>query len=111
MRRVSELILGIALSATCSSQTVAQRTPTPNPLPQAGSRPAAQNSSSTASDRPLMHFRDVSADPGITTVPHTRTDRRYVLDTMSAGGIALLDCDHDGKLDIAVVNDSTIEQF
>jgi len=58
-----------------------------------------------------MHFRDVSAEAGLTTIPHTRTDRRYVLDTMSGGGIALLDCDNDGKLDIAVVNDSTIDQY
>jgi hypothetical protein len=27
------------------------------------------------------------------------------------GGIALFDCDNDGRLDIAVVNDSTIEQY
>ncbi len=58
-----------------------------------------------------MHFRDVSAATGITTIPHARTDRRYVLDTMSGGGVALLDCDNDGKLDIAVVNDSTIDRF
>ena len=30
---------------------------------------------------------------------------------MGGGGIALFDCDNDGKLDIAVVNDSTIDQF
>ena len=30
---------------------------------------------------------------------------------MGGGGIALSDCDNDGKLDIAVVNDSTIEQY
>ena len=30
---------------------------------------------------------------------------------MSAGGIALFDCDNDNKLDIAVVNDSTIERY
>ena len=53
----------------------------------------------------------VSAEAGLTTVPRTRTDRRYVLDTMSGGGVALLDCDNDGKLDIAVVNDSTIDQY
>lgn len=58
-----------------------------------------------------MHFRDIAAEVGLTTAPHSRTDRRYVLDTMAGGGVALLDCDGDGRLDIAVVNDSTIEQF
>jgi hypothetical protein len=30
---------------------------------------------------------------------------------MAGGGIALFDCDKDGKLDIAVVNDSTIDRY
>ena len=34
--------------------------------------------------------------------------RRYVVEIMS-GGVALFDCDNDGKLDIVVVNDSTLE--
>jgi hypothetical protein len=33
------------------------------------------------------------------------------LETAGGGGITLFDCDNDGKLDIAVVNDSTIEQY
>jgi len=58
-----------------------------------------------------LHFRDVAAQAGLTTVPRTKLDRRYVLDTMAGGGIALFDCDNDGRLDIAVVNDSSIEEY
>ena len=58
-----------------------------------------------------MYFRDVAAEAGITTVPITRMDRRFVLETIGGGGIALFDCDNDGRLDLAVVNDSTIEQY
>jgi enediyne biosynthesis protein E4 len=60
---------------------------------------------------PRMRFRDVAAEAGLTTIPHSRSDRRYVLETMGGGGIALFDCDNDGKLDIVVVNDSAIEPF
>jgi hypothetical protein len=58
-----------------------------------------------------VRFRDVAAQAGLTTIPRSRSDRRYVLETMGGGGIALFDCDNDGKLDIVVVNDSTIEQY
>src|SRR5258708_6711514 len=60
---------------------------------------------------PRIFFREVASEAGITTVPITNTDRRYVLETAGGGGIALFDCDNDGKLDLAVVNDSTIEQY
>jgi hypothetical protein len=68
-------------------------------------------SKSDSPQKPLMSFRDIAANAGVTTTPNSRTDRRYVLETMGGGGIALFDCDNDGKLDIAVVNDSTIDQF
>jgi hypothetical protein len=58
-----------------------------------------------------LHFRDVAAPAGLTTDPHSSTVRRYLVETMGGGGIALFDCDHDGRLDIAVVNDSTIEHY
>src|SRR6266852_4440811 len=71
----------------------------------------ANTDSSVSAKEPGMHFRDIAELAGLTTIPHSRFDRRYVLDTMAGGGIALLDCDNDGKLDIAVVNDSTIERY
>jgi hypothetical protein len=58
-----------------------------------------------------IHFRDVSAEAGLNTRPNSSPERKYVVETMSGGGIALFDCDNDGKLDIAVVNDSTIDQY
>ena len=58
-----------------------------------------------------MAFRDVAAQAGLHTSPHSSSERRYIVETMGGGGIALFDCDNDGRLDIAVVNDSTIERF
>jgi hypothetical protein len=62
-------------------------------------------------DNSKIQFHEESALAGLTTVPRSSDVRRYVLDTMAGGGIALLDCDNDGKLDIVVVNDSSIEQY
>jgi hypothetical protein len=88
-------------------------------LPAQGSRPVAQSGGAGREEKsnvgvlpnPLMSFRDIASDVGVTTIPNSRTDRRYVLETTGGGGIALFDCDNDGKLDIAAVNDSTIEQY
>jgi hypothetical protein len=50
-------------------------------------------------------------EAGLSRVPRSSAKKRYIVETMGGGGIALFDCDNDGKLDIAVVNDSTIEHF
>jgi enediyne biosynthesis protein E4 len=58
---------------------------------------------------PVIHFRDIGKEAGLTEVPFSSKNQRYVVETIS-GGVALFDCDNDGKLDILVVNDATIEQ-
>src|SRR5215471_7524701 len=57
-----------------------------------------------------MKFRDIGRDAGLTFVPFSSMQQKYVIENVS-GGIALLDCDNDGLLDIAVVNDSSVDRF
>lgn len=56
-----------------------------------------------------VHFREIGKQIGITVVPFSSMKQHYVVETIS-GGVGLFDCDNDGKLDILVVNDSTIDQ-
>ena len=81
------------------------------PTAQSGDTARAQTGKADSTPNGHIFFRDITPDVGITTMPNSRTDRRYVLETMGGGGIALFDCDNDSKLDIALVNDSTIEQY
>lgn len=59
---------------------------------------------------PPIRFREISAQAGLTTGPQSSAQKRYLVEMMG-GGIALFDCDNDGKLDIVVVRDSTVENY
>src|SRR3984893_1882929 len=58
---------------------------------------------------PPIHFREVGLEAGLTKAPFSSMKQHYVVETIS-GGVALFDCDNDGKLDILVANDATIER-
>lgn len=55
------------------------------------------------------HFQDAAPASGL-TVSHISGEKRYILESMS-GGVGMFDCDNDGKLDIVVVNGSTVDRF
>jgi enediyne biosynthesis protein E4 len=72
----------------------------------------AQSTAPKPQPAPLSvpRFQDVAAQAGL-TVPHISSpDKKYIVESMS-GGVGLIDCDNDGKLDIITVNGSTVERF
>ena len=99
----------VVTGALAASLSLARLPATRPASPRAGQ--SARQPASTASSNPALRFRDIAVQAGLTTVPRSSSERRYLVETMGGGGIALFDCDNDGKLDIAVVNDTTIEQY
>src|SRR6266571_3747527 len=64
----------------------------------------------TLSTAAVPQFEDVSRQAGLTVSHISTAEQHYIIESMS-GGIALFDCDDDGKLDIAMVNGSTVEHY
>jgi len=58
----------------------------------------------------VPQFENVSRQAGLTVSHISTAEQHYIIESMS-GGIALFDCDDDGKLDIATVNGSTVEHY
>jgi hypothetical protein len=61
-------------------------------------------------DPQSIRFRDIAHQSGLLTTNHLPTDKHYITEMMG-GGVGLLDCDNDGKLDIVTVNDSTVDRY
>jgi enediyne biosynthesis protein E4 len=60
--------------------------------------------------QPPASFQDIGQKAGLTVRHISSPEKRYILESMS-GGIGLIDCDNDGKLDIIAVNGSTVERY
>lgn len=58
----------------------------------------------------LPRFKNVASEVGITASHLSTPDKQYIVESIS-GGVGLIDCDNDGKLDIVVANGSTIDHF
>ncbi len=59
---------------------------------------------------PVPKFKDVAKEVGLTAVHISAPEAHYVIDSTS-GGVGLFDCDDDGRLDVVLVNGSTVERF
>jgi hypothetical protein len=59
---------------------------------------------------PVPVFKEIAREVGLTVSHISTEEKRYIVESMS-GGVGLFDCDNDGRLDIVLVNGSTIDNF
>jgi len=101
---VCSFILGLTLNAYTqapSQQSGAAQVPLPK-LPA----PAKRDRSGLPA---VPVFRDIAKEVGLTASHIAAPEAHYVIDSTS-GGAGLFDCDDDGRLDVILVNGSTVER-
>lgn len=101
MRALHFLWIGLLLTSLVLAQS-----------PHSGSAgtSAKQKEQQPVAAAPVPEFEDVAARVEL-TVPHISSpDKKYIVESMS-GGVGLIDCDNDGKLDIVTVNGSTVQRY
>src|SRR5436190_2157012 len=84
-----------------------QRVPVPVPPP---AKRSLQDKKDRSALPPVPTFKDVAKDAGLTAVHIAAPEAHYVIDSTS-GGAGLFDCDDDGRLDVVLVNGSTVERY
>jgi hypothetical protein len=100
-------ILSIVFTALLAAQSSSKQ-----PSRPAAKLPAAHNQKSAHPIElpPVPNFRDIAAQAGLTASHISSREKYYVVESMS-GGVGLFDCDNDGKLDIVMVNGSTVDRY
>ena len=106
--QISALAVLLLTPHSLSAQAAGpQRVPVPPPLTK-------PNASKPKTDRSLLPpvpiFKDIAKQLGVTVSHIAAPEARYVIDSTS-GGAGLFDCDDDGRLDIVLVNGSTVERL
>jgi len=89
------LLLALLCVAICPAQTA---------------KAPAYGIASTGGASLTPRFEDVAARAGLTVSHIAAPEKRYIVESVS-GGIGLIDCDNDGKLDIVAVNGSTVDRY
>jgi enediyne biosynthesis protein E4 len=99
--------LFIVFTALLAAQTSSKQPPRPTArIPAAHTEKNALPTKLT----PVPTFRDIAAQAGLTASHISSREKYYVVESMS-GGVGLFDCDNDGKLDVVMVNGSTVDRY
>ena len=70
----------------------------------------AQKIQESKTQESIPQFEDVAQKAGLTVAHISSPDKKYIVESMS-GGVGLIDCDNDGRLDIITVNGSTVQRY
>lgn len=102
-------VLALAFTLVLFPQSAFVQTPRKPHVsrPAQSSRPAKQQSIEFP---PIPVFQEIAKEVGLTVSHISTEEKRYIVESMS-GGVGLFDCDNDGRLDIVIVNGSTIDNF
>ena len=106
MFRIVPGFLSCFLISTLLAQTQGpQRVPVPIP-----SKRPSQTKKDKSTLPPVPIFKDIAAEVGLAKSHIAAPEAHYVIDSTS-GGVGLFDCDKDGRLDVVLVNGSTVERL
>jgi hypothetical protein len=110
--RLSVLLISLLVFAPLALHLFAQtqgpqRVPVPVPPPV---RRPPQGNNDHRFLSPVPTFKDVAKELGLTASHIAAAEARYVIDSTS-GGVGLFDCDDDGRLDVVLVNGSTVDRY
>jgi hypothetical protein len=104
---LSDCLFILVLAASSYAQAPSQQSGVVHvPLPKLPT-PAKKDRSGLP---PVPVFKDIAKDVGLTVSHIAAPEAHYVIDSTS-GGAGLFDCDDDGRLDILLVNGSTVERY
>jgi enediyne biosynthesis protein E4 len=105
------LVLSLLVLAPSSIHLLFAQTQGPQqvPVPPPVKRPPQKNKNRSLLP-PVPTFKDIAKDVGLTASHIAAPEARYVIDSTS-GGVGLFDCDDDGRLDVVLVNGSTVERY
>ena len=93
--------MGLLLNAMALAPVAAQKSPASS---------APHKTEPPSSPASLPKFEDIAQQAGLTVAHISSPDKKYIVESMS-GGVGLIDCDNDGKLDIITVNGSTVQRY
>jgi len=105
---VARTLALLTLAGMLSAQTEPQGPM--GPPAKIPSTPPEKKSAVPKVNAPVPVFRDIAAQAGLTTSHISSPQKYYVIESMS-GGVGLFDCDNDGKLDVVMVNGSTVDRY